>query len=350
MTIKSTNKSYIAIGVVVHVIVWLYIFLSPLIYQPPRLRTFEHLLHPMLFNISLCVVFYVNYFILAEKYYLRKKYTRFVLTNIGLLVFLAGIEQISNYLLPIDPFEPKVVMNFHRQMLMQMRGMISYAAIAAFAVLMTFGMKWRRAESVIKEIELQKTESEIKALKYQINPHFLLNTLNNIYALTGMDTNRAQTAIQQLSHLLRYLLYDTEAPKVSLRSEIAFLKNYIELMRIRLDKSVEVVFTTDVPPKEDYNIAPLIFVSLVENAFKHGIRPLHKSWVHINLTANNDGIHFKCSNSNFPKDKSDKTPSGIGLQQVKRRLELSYPNHFQYNNFTTDNENTYIAEIIIENY
>ena len=121
--------------------------------------------------------------------------------------------------------------------------------------------------------ERQKTEAELKNLKNQLNPHFLLNTLNNIYALIAFNSDKAQEAVQELSKLLRHVLYDNQQTFVPLEKELDFIRNYVALMRIRLPQQVEVSVNLEVDSGGALQIAPLIFISLIENAFKHGISP-----------------------------------------------------------------------------
>ena len=176
-------------------------------------------------------------------------------------------------------------------------------------------------------------------LRNQINPHFLLNTLNNIYALTAFDTTKAQNAIQELSKMLRHILYDYQQPTVPLKDEAEFLENYVKLMKIRLPQSVEVRSEFNIQNAQQ-SVAPMIFISLVENAFKHGVSTTEPSFVHINISDDNDTIVCNIKNSNFPKPASDDSGHGIGLKQVLRRLELAYPD-----NYTWENGKTYHSVI-----
>ncbi len=134
-------------------------------------------------------------------------------------------------------------------------------------------------EAARKEAERNRTEAELKNLRNQLNPHFLLNTLNNIYALIAFDTDKAQQAVQELSKLLRYVLYDNQQTYVPLGKETDFIRNYIELMRIRLSSNVQMTTQIDILPDSQTLIAPLIFISLIENAFKHGISPTERSFI-----------------------------------------------------------------------
>lgn len=176
-----------------------------------------------------------------------------------------------------------------------------------------------------------KTEAELKNLKNQLNPHFLLNTLNNIYALIAFNCDKAQEAVQELSKLLRHVLYDNQQTFVPLEKELDFIRNYVALMRIRLPQQVEISLHLETDPGSSLLIAPLLFISLIENAFKHGISPTAHSFISIAITGNTDGtVRCEIQNSNYPKTGQDKSGSGIGLEQVSKRLELIYPKHYEW--------------------
>ena len=164
-------------------------------------------------------------------------------------------------------------------------------------------------------------------LKQQVNPHFLFNTLNNIYALIQLNPPQAQYAVHSLSHLLRYVLYDNNQNLISLDKEFAFMKNYIELMSLRLS-SDQVKLNIDIPDDgRGYMVAPLLFITLIENAFKHGVSPSEKSFVSIAFRITEaDTLVCTIENSYFPKDDHDRSGSGIGLDNLRKRLNLIYPN------------------------
>jgi LytS/YehU family sensor histidine kinase len=186
-------------------------------------------------------------------------------------------------------------------------------------------------DSERKELAKAKSEAELQNLKNQINPHFLLNTLNNIYALIEFDPPRAQQALMDLSKMLRHLLYENNQAYVPLRQEAAFMRNYIALMRIRLADNVKLTTRISHSEQENTLISPLIFISLIENAFKHGISGEKPSFIDISLRELPGGkVEFVSRNSYFPKSESDKSGSGIGLELVKKRLELLYPGNYQW--------------------
>ena len=175
------------------------------------------------------------------------------------------------------------------------------------------------------ELVAKQRESELKNLKSQLNPHFLFNTLNNIYALIAISPVKAQAAVHELGNLLRYVLYENKEQEVELSKEIDFIENYISLMRLRL--SPDVVLNVNIVRKETENnkIEPLMFVSLVENAFKHGISNSKPSYISISLLSDNQKVMCSIENSNFPKPKTDKSGSGIGLKNLQKQLSILYP-------------------------
>ena len=185
-------------------------------------------------------------------------------------------------------------------------------------------------------------------MRNQLNPHFLLNTLNNIYALIAFDSDKAQAAIQELSRLLRHVLYDNQQNFVSLGKEMDFIRNYIELMRIRLSANVTVETQIDVPADSRTEIAPLIFISLIENAFKHGISPTEPSFIHIHFSESPGQVCCEITNSYHPKSQTDKSGSGIGLEQVRKRLELTYPGQYEWNQGVSDDGKEYKSVLSIK--
>jgi sensor histidine kinase YesM len=240
------------------------------------------------------------------------------------------------------------------------RDLVNFGIFATAATCIALAQRWfwadnarKYAETARVRAEADRTEAELKSLRSQINPHFLLNTLNNIYALTAIDTYRAQNAIQQLSKMLRHMLYDNMLDSVNLQDEIQFLENYVNLMKIRLPNSVDVTFKKIVPDA-DIRVAPLIFISLIENAFKHGVSLTEPSFIRIlvKAVAPQDGGEKQliCSieNSYFPKPEQDRSGHGIGLEQVQRRLDLLYPDRYVWEKGINSDNRTYFSTITIQ--
>lgn len=321
--------------VAIHTISWLLIFGFPLIFlnrdseQISWLELVKHL--PV--SLSCFVVFYANYLKLVPLYLFRERDGYFYLYNLLLIIAVSillqiGIEFIHSA--PPPPKEMRAEMPPPRWMFV-VRDVIMLFFVATLGTAIRISTRWRKAEQQLIETEKARTEAELKNLKSQLNPHFLLNTLNNIYALILFNRDKAQEALQELSKLLRYVLYDNQEENVPLEKEFAFIQNYIALMRIRLPEHAKVDVQLTIDSGKSIQIAPLLFISLIENAFKHGISSTEPCFVFIYLRGRNDGtVVCHIQNSNFPKREEDKSGSGIGLEQVERRLELIYPNKYSW--------------------
>ena len=169
-------------------------------------------------------------------------------------------------------------------------------------------------------------EQQLEYLKYQINPHFLMNTLNNIHALIDIDPEEAKTTIVELSKMLRFMLYEGAKQKVPLERELAFVQHYITLMKLRYTDRVAINLNLpkNVPNSE---VPPLVFITFVENAFKHGVSYQQQSFIDISVSIEDNKLHFSCRNSRIAQDE-DKH-GGVGLQNVRKRLDLIYGKHYQ---------------------
>ena len=176
-------------------------------------------------------------------------------------------------------------------------------------------------EEALKELEHQHLQSELQYLKYQINPHFFMNTLNNIHALVDMDAGKAKRTIVELSKLMRYVLYEASNRTILLSREIQFLDNYIALMKLRYTGRVriECCMPDEVP---EVQIPPLLFISFVENAFKHGVSYQEESFIRFFMSVEDGRLAFRCSNSNH--GRSVEQHHGIGLENIRKRLRLLF--------------------------
>jgi len=194
----------------------------------------------------------------------------------------------------------------------------------------------------LKNLKAEKSQAELALLRTQINPHFFFNTLNNLYALTVKNSKQAPEVILKLSDMMRYTIYEGEKENVAIKNEIEYLKNYIELHKIRYKKTVGFQFNNSVD--ETLIIAPLLFIILLENAFKHGVESLTEdAYIYIDISNDDDFIHFVIEN-NFDPTEISKT-TGIGLTNLKRRLSLIYPQKHEL--IIKQQENIYKATLKI---
>jgi len=213
-----------------------------------------------------------------------------------------------------------------------------------YFLLIVLGLFWfiKQAISFFR-LNNEKAKTELLHLKSQVNPHFFFNTLNNLYGLVGTDTKKAQELILKLSDMMRYSIYEGEKEVVKLKAEVEYLKNYIELHKMRYHKEIDVKFEAEI--EDDYKVMPLLFIILLENAFKHGIENLHKNaYVHLSIKTQNNEVFFEIEN-NFDISQ-EKGNHGIGLENLKRRLELMYPK--KHTLTLSVKENVYRAQLTLQ--
>ncbi len=325
MNKMSKNRS---IEIVVHLLIWLILFYIPVALTTGTDRTIADIaLHFWLQLFLLAIIFYLNYCWFINKFLFEnnRKFI-FILLNSLLLILLLYVK---NNIFPLfihsggeRPKGPP------RQLVWYMDFLI-YLIPLAFAIAIQAGKRLTKMQVIKTEAENIQLQSELQHLKFQLQPHFFFNSLNNIYSLIDTDPKKAQQSIHSMSRLMRHLLQSSEAVTVSLSDEIEFLKKYIALMQLRLNHLTSV--TVNLPETIPHlQVAPLLFISLVENAFKHGVSATQQSQISFDLQATNNQIVFVSRNTNFPKPASDLSGSGIGLSNLKKRLEIIYPGHYVF--------------------
>lgn len=332
-----TNPRHRGIEALIHIIGWGIVFGFPFLMMTRSgfdLTWTDYLRHGCIVPISFLIVFYANYLFLIPRYLFEGSVRKFLLLNALLIVCVAA----GSHLWQEYVFQAYLKGGAERggrhvgppKWIFILRDIFSMILTIGLSVAIKMSGRWQQLDAARREAEKSRTEAELKNLRNQLNPHFLLNTLNNIYALIAFDADKAQLAVQELSRLLRHVLYDNQQNFVSLDKEMDFIRSYIELMRIRLSANVTVETQIDVRPDSHTEIAPLIFISLIENAFKHGLSPTESSSIRICFSENSKEIRCEITNSYHPKSRTDKSGSGIGLEQVRKRLELTYPNRYEW--------------------
>ena len=278
------------------------------------------------------IVYLANYHLFAPLLWFRHRYWLFGIANM-VLIAICNLHLFHNNISDLPDYARAGFSSF----------IIISLLLCLMAMSIAVGVRYmmRRQERREKEVE-----AELAWLKNQINPHFLFNTLNNISCLAQIDGAETQEAIMQLSDLLRYAMYESNKPKVHLDGEVEFMRNYIELMKLRCNEktTVDTQFTILNPQQE---VAPLLFISLVENAFKHGVNSNEPAIIDIRLTQEGDSLVFLCDNTNNPKPTKDRSGSGIGLANTRRRLDLLYPGRYIWEQTITP-ENIYHVKITIQ--
>lgn len=296
-----------------------------------------YLFFPMLFDlergefsISLGKVTFTAYYIILaslNNFYLIPRYVsngRY-LTYLGvILTTLAGFsifdETVIEYLL-----------NYERGLSLSTRG-AAYSFIRMGTIVILFGsfkLFWDYQNKLrkISSLEKERIESELKFLKSQINPHVMFNNLNSIYYYALENSEKVPTMILKLSEIMRYMIYEANERLVSLEKELEYIRNFIELQKIRLEERGTIAFSVDGDPG-NYQIAPLLLISFIENSFKHSMETRSDDiWIEIEITISDDQLHFSARNNwSEPQSPGDRpSSSGIGLQNVKKRLQLIYP-------------------------
>lgn len=349
---KLFAQHYRTFQVLIHVICWLIVFIFPLLLvdRSSEFFSWEHYIRRSVVPAFFVVVFYLNYFLLIPAFLFKEQQYRYIIINAFLVVVMGFLlHYVQKYYLipmqqPIGPVNrpPKSEFAF---IIGDILGMTFTVGISA---IFRISGRWNRLEAARREAERQRTEAELKNLRNQLNPHFLLNTLNNIYALIAFDSGKAQQAVQDLSKLLRHMLYDNQQTYVSLGKEVEFIHNYIELMRIRLSSNVTLKTHLNINRDSRTLITPLIFISLIENAFKHGISPTEPSRINIFLSENEHKVVCEIINTNYPKSDQDKSGSGIGLPQVYKRLELIYNGRYTWEKTISDDGKEYRSCLTIQ--
>jgi LytS/YehU family sensor histidine kinase len=294
------------------------------------------------------LIFLLNNFILF-KFFKKKQYLNYsILIIIAVVVFSfiasfnVEIYRILDIPRPRNP-KPLIVPHHQENQLIEFFNRFFYNVIFSILVLgFNNAFKiltiWFDDKRNFEQLQKEKLQIELEVLKNQISPHFLMNTLNNIHALIDYDKEIAKESVVKLSKLMRVLLYDSENENYSIKNEVQFLNDYISLMKIRVNDNVDIRFNYPLNIG-DVKIPPLLFVSFVENAFKHGIKAIGDSYVHIELSSLDDKIFFSVSNSKSEKN-SEEQNSKIGLENSRRRFDAIFNNNYSFDILETNDNFT----------
>ena len=326
-----------------HIASWAVVFIMPaLIFISKGNQRFEEALYRSLASLPfLMLLFYLCYFWLIDKLWFKKQYIFFILVAVTLIlcVSYSKYELFSYFALhkskhKMPPFHAFVYFDF-----------LSNLLPVVFAMAIRYAQRNFSLEIAQKEVQAQKLQADLTQLRYQLQPHFFFNALNNIYSLIAFDPQKAQESVHSLSKLMRHFMQNSDQKQINLAEEVDFLQQYISLMQLRLtDKTtVQVDFPKQVP---QLTIAPLLFISLVENAFKHGVSATTTTTLSFSLRVEGNTIIFRSENTKIPTQESLYS-SGIGIDNLKKRLTLLYPERHQYT--IEEKEGKYIAQLTIDN-
>ena len=293
--------------------------------------------------------FYTGYYILVPSLYLKKRklYLKILGTVILIILFSIIRYVIIKYVylnLPIE-IEEKMLKFFSNPQEVFFTYSVHSFVFTAYAFLMRSTYEWFITQKQKAELINQNQAGELALLRYQMNPHFLFNTLNNIDTLTHTNPEKASAGIIKLSDIMRYVLYETSTNLVELYKEVSYLKSFIELNSLRYGDGF-IDFSYSSAPKEKM-IAPMLLIPLVENAIKHGDKKRGNPCIHIKLEGNANEIQFEVINFVSGDLKQKDIMGGIGLNNLKRRLSLLYPNRHSFETLVNEN-NEYIARLCIK--
>lgn len=272
------------------------------------------------------IVFYFNYFYLIDRLLFRKRVLLYIVSSLAFVVLMvSGAEFLC--ILTRPEIDESMRGPVPGNLGLVSRNFAISLLSAGLSLALKFSMRWKKIEQMNDKIMSEQKDMELANLKSQLNPHFLFNTLNNIYALIQIDSGKAQNAVHQLSKMLRYALYE-DSTEVELSKDLDFVHNFIELMKLRLGANHQLTFDIPRQVPSDLKIAPLLFISPIENAFKYGMASSKPSVIKISITVSGTTVLCHTENSYFPEIVADKSSSGIGLSNLKRRLSLVYNNQY----------------------
>lgn len=312
-----------------HLVLWVLYFLFWVFVLSPGITRTDYYINSFVIISIHAAVSYFNMYVLMPSFLQKRAYVAYALT-VGLSLLLGTFLEAAIFS-TISTIGPE-----DKRALLSLRFVLNTVMAITYTVAVTMSLKlvkhWYEKEKLTKELEIINTETELKYLKSQINPHFLFNSLNSIYSLALQKSDSTPELILKLSDILRYILYEGSEQKVSLDQELKYLKSYVELEKIRHGErmSLDLKIMGDI---KAYEIAPMLLIPFVENGFKHGLgRDMANGFMTIRVEVIKDRLKFEIENSKPSKESEFKNQQnyqgGIGLQNVNKRLDLLYPEKY----------------------
>jgi hypothetical protein len=356
----------------------------PLLFSPESLNVHSYLANPptqrdLIAYVLALGVFYVNFFFLIPAYYFTHKYALYVFFN---LIAFAAITFLPNILIhpawpaiaaggpppnfrrinappplsgpppaqfvpgstppaqfaPGPPPQPGPAAPTRNLFFDISRHLFLFLAAVIFALLLRIRDRWKAAEE-------ERTHAELSYLKAQINPHFLFNTLNTIYALALERSDKTPAAITRLSSMMRYVLLEAGKGVVPLEHELTYLSDYVTLQQARFDGALQVDFTVTGDPGRKM-IAPVLLIPFIENAFKHGVNPEFPALIRIRVEIGPRDLHLRVSNQKVATRIPDSYPGGLGIRNTRQRLGIFYPSRYRLN--IEDNDTVFTVDLTLQ--
>jgi hypothetical protein len=344
---KSFHLNSRKIEILLYVVIWALVFSVPYFSERSSghinwnevAKNWTHVL-------GYLVVFLINVYVLVPRFLMKKRYLfYFVSVSVMILLIIALPLNLQPGIQPYTGPKNDVSGTPAISTPMQKPPLMVFADNLIICILLlgtgtatSMMKKWMSEEKLRKDAEKEQLKTNLALLRHQVSPHFFMNTLNNIHSLIEMDSAKAQDAIERLSTLMRYLLYDSAQNTIELKKEIEFIHSFISLMQLRHSDEVDVkiVIPEQIP---DVQIPPMLFISLVENAFKHGVCYPLKSYIYFELRIQETSLHCIVKNSKHKNMANQHGEySGIGLNNIKDSLRLLYEDNYRLNIIDTENE------------
>jgi len=296
------------------------------------------------------VLFYFTLYKLLPFYFKQRKYFAGLMLSVGFYIVICVCEALADYVFISTVYTPSNLKGYEDSILQYalISSIFMNMPIFILSVGCRFVKDWYTNEKAKQKLKEEKLINELQFLKSQVNPHFLFNTLNNLFGMARQaKALPVADGIAKLSNMMRYMLYDSESEFVSLEKEISYLHDYIELQKLRIGTANKMDLKVDLNAcQSQLKIAPLLLIPFVENAFKHGISVKEPSKISIGLHTEENTVTFKVSNSiNKLRQNRDEDSSGFGLKNVKKRLDLIYPDTSQLD--IKEDENLYSISLNI---
>lgn len=334
--------------VILLVLVWLVLIASPVLFRDEGFSNWQELINSLHILVPVFIIFLINRFILVPRLLFKKKSIYYLIT-VGSLI---TIFTIGSLIYSGKPFNENPQQGMQHQWRPppppegsapglpppgdpgRKGPMPPFANLLIFSILLVgfdtglmVSFRLSETERAKAKLEKENVGTQLAFLRNQVNPHFFMNTLNNIHSLIDFDTVEAKESIIRLSKLMRHILYDSEVEQIPIQKELEFIKNYVDLMKLRYSDKVKIdlLVPNHLP---DRSIPPLLFTSFLENAFKHGVSYQHASFIDISFLYVDNMLTFEITNSNVPPEKPEES-YGIGIENSRKRLDLLYGDNYK---------------------
>ena len=367
MDIRKNQLKYTEIALISFV--WLVLLLTPILFKEDNNNPlWRSVVNQLEILIPLSILFLINRFVLVSRLLFKGKVKIYIFSLLGVIFLLT----VGSHIYDVNTIQPAPQQRMPPNNEMrpppdsppdgkdspgktaprgrQPRPVPPFANFLIFSFLIVgfdtglrSGLRWIAAENEKVKLEKENVSNQLALLKTQISPHFFMNTLNNIHSLVDSNSEEAKEAIIKLSKMMRYLLYETESEKTTLKKEVEFLESYINLMKLRFSEKVRINLNLPVIIPDSF-IPPFLFTSFIENAFKHGISYQHESFIDIDLILGKERLLFVIKNSKTEKNKMNQF-SGIGIENSRKRLNLLYGSKYHLD--IIDNEDLFTVNLSI---